>query len=289
MSGWRRSQDRSSAKMATMDSQPSASANAVTRFHELHRDGTFVLPNPWDVASARILAGLGFPALATTSAGFAASLGRTDYSVTRDELVAHAGQLAAAVDVPVSVDAENGLDDSPEGVATTVTLLGESGAAGFSIEDWDPRRRTLYPLEQAVERVRAAAGANAGQGLVFTARAENHLRGVQDLDDTIHRLDAYHQAGADALYAPGLLALDDIARVVSSVEAPVNVLLLPGGPSVSQLAEVGVRRVSVGHTLALAAYRALVRAGQELLADGTSGYVASGGTDPDPFSLLRTP
>jgi 2-methylisocitrate lyase-like PEP mutase family enzyme len=268
--------------MQVMD--PSTSPTA--RFRELHASGTFVMPNPWDVASARILAGLGFSAVATTSAGFAAALGRTDYSVTREELVGHARQLAAAVDVPLNVDAENGLAETPHGVATTASLLGESGAAGFSIEDWDPQRRELYPKGLAVERISAAAEANSAS-LVLTARAENHLRGVTDLDDTIARLDAYRAAGADAVYAPGLVDLDDIARVVGAIDAPVNVLLLPDGPSVSELAAVGVRRVSVGHTLALTAYSALVRAGQELLTDGTARYVITGSADPNPFALLR--
>lgn len=187
------------------------------RFRALHSAGTFVLPNPWDVGSARILVALGFEALATTGAGFAASLGRSDRAVSRDELLAHVEAIVGAVDVPVSVDADNGYADDPAGVADTVTELAAVGAAGCSIEDAD---------------------------------------------------------------------LDDIARVVEAVAAPVNVLALPNGPSVPQLADVGVRRVSVGAALAGAAYSALVRGAQELLESGTSSYVVQGRSQPHPFSLF---
>ena len=240
-------------------------------FAQLHADGTFVMPNAWDGGSARILAALGFPAIATTSSGHAATLGRHDQQVTLDELVAHAAELVRAVDVPVSVDAERGFADGPEGVAAAVERLAETGAAGVSIEDYDPASG-IEAAEAATARVAAAAGAASAHGLLLTARAENHLYGVDDLDDTIRRLTAYRDAGADCVYAPGLTALDDIARVVSAVEVPVNVLALADGPSVPQLAEVGVRRVSTGGALAFAAYGALATAARELLTAGTSGY-----------------
>jgi 2-methylisocitrate lyase-like PEP mutase family enzyme len=245
------------------------------RFVELHAVGTFVMPNPWDVGSARLLESLGFPALATTSAGFAASLGRLDQQLTLDELLAHVVTLVDAVDIPLNVDAERLYADEPEGVAETARLIAGTGAAGFSIEDYDPVRERLDPLPEAVARVAAAAEVGRSHGLVVTARAENHLYGVDDLDDTITRLRAYREAGAHVVYAPGLARLDDIARVVREVDLPVNVLALRSGPSVRQLASVGVRRVSTGGALAWAAYGALVAAGNELLESGTSEYSES--------------
>jgi 2-methylisocitrate lyase-like PEP mutase family enzyme len=242
-------------------------------FRSLHAAGTFVVPNPWDVASARLLECLGFPALATTSSGFAASLGRRDQSVTRDELVAHVATLTAAVRVPLSVDAERGYADEPAGVAETVRLLAEAGASGVSIEDYDPATGCIDPVGVAAERVAAAASVCARYGMVLTGRAENHLYGIADLDDTIARLTAYRDAGAACLYAPGLRDLDDIALVVREVDAAVNVLALRDGPTVAQLAEVGVRRVSTGGSLAWAAYGALVEAATELRDTGTSAYL----------------
>jgi 2-methylisocitrate lyase-like PEP mutase family enzyme len=242
------------------------------RFAELHAVGTFVMPNPWDVGSARLLESLGFPALATTSSGHAASLGRMDQQVTLDELLAHVVTLVDAIGIPLNVDAERGFADEPDGVAETARLIAGTGAAGFSIEDYDPARDRIDPLPEAVARVAAAAGVAASHGLVFTARAENHLHGVDDLDDTIARLRAYRNAGANVVYAPGLVSLDDIGRVVREVDLPVNVLALPGAPTVRELASVGVRRVSTGGALASAAYGALARAGRELLDLGTFGY-----------------
>ncbi len=241
-------------------------------FRDLHATGTFVMPNPWDVGSARLLAMLGFPALATTSSGHAATLGRRDQRVSRDELLAHAAALAAAVEVPLSVDAERCFADDPAGVADTVRLLAQTGAAGCSIEDYDPTTSSIDPIEVATERVAAAAEAARAHGLVLTARAEQHFYGHDDLDETLARLVAYRDAGADVVYAPGLLALDDIARLVGDVGAPVNVLALPNGPSVPELASVGVRRVSTGGALSRAAYGALVSAARELLDTGTSTY-----------------
>ncbi|HSK89692.1 MAG TPA: isocitrate lyase/phosphoenolpyruvate mutase family protein [Euzebyales bacterium] len=244
------------------------------RFHRLHDDGTFVLPNPWDVGSARLLAWLGFPALATTSSGHAATLGRRDQQVRRDELLAHAAVLADAVELPVSVDAERGFPDEPGGVAETVRLIASTGAAGCSIEDYDPVTGRIAPLDDAVGAVEVAARAARAHGLVLTARAENHLYGIDDLDDTVARLQAYRHAGAHVLYAPGLVSLDDIARVVRDVAAPVNVLARPDGPPVAELAAVGVRRVSTGGALHRAAYGTFVAVARELLVSGTSTRAA---------------
>ena len=244
-------------------------------FRELHeREQLFVMPNPWDVGSARLLASLGFEALATTSAGFAWSIGKADQTVTRDELVAHVAALAAATPLPLNVDSERGFPDDPGGVAETVALLAEAGAAGFSIEDYDPAADRIDDVEVAAERVRVAA--EAADGLVLTGRAENHLHRVDDLDDTIARLLAYRDAGADVVYAPGLADLEQIAAVVEAVGVPVNVLALPHGPSTSELASVGVRRVSTGGALARSAYGALLSAAQELRERGTSCYAEQG-------------
>jgi 2-methylisocitrate lyase-like PEP mutase family enzyme len=242
-------------------------------FRRLHAGGTFVLPNPWDVPSARLLAQLGFPALATTSSGFAATLGRADQRVTRDELVTHVATLTAAVRVPLSVDAERGYADDPAGVAETVRMLADAGASGVSIEDYDPVTGRVDPVGVAAERIAAAASVCAEYGIVLTGRAENHLYGSADLADTIARLTAYREAGAGCLYAPGLRDLGDIARLVGEVGAPVNVLALPDGPTVPQLAQAGVRRVSTGGSLAWAAYGALVHAATELRDAGTSTYL----------------
>jgi 2-methylisocitrate lyase-like PEP mutase family enzyme len=248
-------------------------ADRRARFQALHAEARlFVMPNPWDAGSARLLASFGFEALATTSAGFALALGKLDQNVSRDELVAHVEVLAAATPLPLNVDSERCYPDDPGGVSETVALLAAAGAAGFSIEDYDPLRERLDPLDEAVARVAAAAEVARAHGLVLTARAENHLYGVDDLDDTIARLQAYRDAGAHVVYAPGLSSLSDIARVVRETGLPVNVLALRGGPAVRELASVGVRRVSTGGALAWAAYGALVSAGRELLESGTSGY-----------------
>jgi 2-methylisocitrate lyase-like PEP mutase family enzyme len=255
-----------------IDDSPDVKARRQ-RFRELHRDGIFVMPNPWDVGSARLLASMGFQALATTSSGHAASLGRVDQSVTRDELLAHVEVLAASVDLPLNVDAERCFADHPAGIAETVELIAQAGAAGCSIEDYDPERRRIDPLDVAVDRVAAAADAARASGVILTARAENHLHGVGDLDDTIRRLRAYRDAGAEVLYAPGIARADEIRRLVESVEAPVNVLALRHGPSVAELAAIGVRRVSTGGALARAAYGALLAAARELQTNGTSNYL----------------
>jgi 2-methylisocitrate lyase-like PEP mutase family enzyme len=255
------------------------SADLRQQFRSLHTDppsaptsGILVLGNPWDIGSAKILVTLGYRALATTSAGFAGSLGRNDQTITRDELIDHVSALSSAVDVPLSVDAEDGFAADLDGVATTFELLAATDAAGCSIEDYDPRADEIRSVDEAVERVRVARAAAAD--MVLTARAENHLRGVDDLDDTISRLIAYHRAGADVVYAPGLSSADDISRLVSAVEAPVNVLALPGTPPVVELASLGVARISVGSLFTWAAYGALTRAAMELIGPGTSEYAS---------------
>jgi 2-methylisocitrate lyase-like PEP mutase family enzyme len=245
------------------------------RFRELHRPGQpLLMPNPWDAGSARVLASLGFEALATTSSGYAATFGRLDYSVSRDEALTGAKAIVDAVDVPVSADLENCFDDPAE----TVKLAIDVGLAGCSIEDFTgDKDDPIYPLDVAVERVAAAAGA-AGSDLVLTARSENYLHGRKDLDDTIARLRAYRDAGAHVLYAPGLKDAEDIRRVVEAVERPVNVLARPGLPSVSELAGLGVSRVSVGGAFAFAALGATVQVAQELREQGTYGYAALAAT-----------
>ena len=250
----------------------------AARFLDLHRPGNpLLLPNPWDQGSARLLASLGFQALATTSSGYAATLGRLDGSVSLDEALAHAAAVVAATELPVSADLENCYADDAAGVARTVALAVDAGLAGCSLEDFtgaesDP----IYDIGPASERVAAAAeAAHAGPvRLVLTARAENYLHGRPDLADTITRLQAYQAAGADVLYAPGLTSLADIRQVVTAVDRPVNVLAVAGAPSVGELAEAGVSRVSVGGAFAFAALGALVDAATELRDQGTYGYLA---------------
>jgi 2-methylisocitrate lyase-like PEP mutase family enzyme len=255
----------------------SSQADRASRFQALHEgESPLLLPNPWDRGSAKLLAALGFEALATTSSGAAATLGRLDGTMTAEEAIASAAEIVEATDLPVSADLENGFADDPEGVAETVRLALAAGLAGASIEDYSGREQApFYAIDHAAERVAAAAEAAHGGAarLVLTARAENHLRGVNDLGNTIARLQAYQEAGADVLYAPGLRSLEDIRRVVSAVERPVNVLAFPGVPSVSELAAAGVRRVSVGGAFAFAALGATVEAAQELLGEGTYGYL----------------
>ncbi len=231
------------------------------------------MPNAWDVGSARALAALGFQALATTSSGFAATLGRLDGSVTRQEALDHAANLAAAVDVPVSADLENCFADDPSGVAETIRLARQTGLAGCSVEDFTGRDEDpIYDFELAVERVRAAAEEAHREPFVLTARAENHLHGGDDLQDTIARLAAYEEAGADVLFAPGVRAADSIKRVLEVVSRPVSVLA-PGSPPVAELAALGVSRISVGGSFAFAALGALVEAGEELQEHGTYGFL----------------
>jgi 2-methylisocitrate lyase-like PEP mutase family enzyme len=254
-------------------SDTAARISIMTSFLDLHQPGNpLLIPNPWDAGSASILASLGFRALATTSSGFAATLGRADMSVTRDEALVHAAAVVAAVDVPVSADLENGFADDPDGVARTVAGAVGVGLAGCSIEDSTQRADDpIYDIERAVDRITAAVAA-AGERFVVTARAENYLWGRPDLDDTIARLQRYQEAGAHVLYAPGLTNADQIRAVVSSVDRPVNVLALAAAPPVSELAELGVARISVGGAFAFAALGGLVEAGRELLEQGTYGF-----------------
>lgn len=250
------------------------------RFFELHHgEDVFVMPNPWDVGSAKLLAGLGFEALATTSAGFAWSQGRDDYGITLDQLVAHVGAIAAATDLPLNVDSERCFADDGDldGIGRTVGLLHDAGAAGCSIEDWNGPAERIDPIDVATERVAAAARAahRRGDPMVLTARCENFLHGVPDLDDTIERLIAYRDAGADCVYAPGLHTVEQVERIVDAVGVPVNVLALPGGPTVAEIGAAGGRRVSIGGSLASTAYGAMMAGARELLETGTSTYLAT--------------
>ena len=261
--------------MPSLPQAVDAAAERANHFAELHRAGTpLLMANAWDVGSAKILAHLGYAALATTSAGYANSLGRHDGGVTRDEAIAHGAKLAAATPLPVSADLEHGFATSAEDVAETVSLAAASGLAGCSIEDWDPEAQAIYDVGLAGDRVAAAVeAAHAGPvRLVLTARAENHFHRIDDLDDTIARLQAYASAGADVVYAPSIVTAEQIARVVDAVDVPVNVLVFPGVPPIAELDALGVARVSVGSGFALAAYGALAEAARELLEQGTYGF-----------------
>lgn len=255
-------------------------AEKAERFLELHRRGApLLMPNAWDRGSALVLAMLGFQALATTSSGFAATLGRLDGSVTREEALAHCADLSAATDLPVSADLEDAFAAEPEGVAETIALARDAGLAGCSVEDYQRTQDAIYEFEPARERVAAAAeAAHSGPvRLVLTARAENYLHGRPDLADTIARLQAYQEAGADVLYAPGLSSAQDIRQVTESVDRPVNVLAVSGAPSVPELAELGVARVSVGGAFAFAALGALREVAEELRDRGTYRYLELSG------------
>jgi 2-methylisocitrate lyase-like PEP mutase family enzyme len=233
------------------------------------------MPNAWDIGSAALFATLGFEAIATTSGGFAATRGRLDGAMTKDEVLAHCGELAGAIDIPVSADLENCFADDPEGVAATITAAVGLGLAGGSVEDFTrDRDAPIYETAQAAERVRAAAeAAHAGPvSFVLTARAENYLHGRRDLADTIARLQAYQEAGADVLFAPGVLDPGELRQLLASVDVPVSVLVLPGAPTVGELGELGVSRISVGGALAVAAYGAAINAVTELREQGTCSY-----------------
>ncbi len=241
-------------------------------FSALHEDGCFVIPNPWDAGTARMLAGLGFKALTTTSAGFARSTGVSDYGVTRDQVLAHVRDLAAATDLPLAADLENGFGHAPEDCAETIRLGAAAGLVGGSIEDATGDERKIYDIAEAAGRVRAAAEAARALPFKFmlVARCENYLHGRPDLDDTIARLKAYEAAGADVLYAPGVNTAEDIAAIVAAVSKPVNVLGGIGPLTVPQLAGLGVRRISLGSWLHSAAMTAFVRAAQ----DESFGFVS---------------
>jgi 2-methylisocitrate lyase-like PEP mutase family enzyme len=240
-------------------------------FRALHEGEPFVIPNPWDAGSAKVLAGLGFMALATTSSGFAFTLGRADGSVTLDEVAAHVGMLSEATDLPVSVDLENGYGPDPAEAARAITRVAELGAVGGSIEDYDRDDDELYELERAAERIAVAAEAAAARDFPFTltARAENHLRGNPDLDDTIARLNAYAEAGADVLYAPGLISAEEIKTVCDAVSKPVNVLAFGRlGLSFAEIAAAGAQRVSVGGGLTWSATNAMIEAAERIIDAG---------------------
>lgn len=256
-------------------------------FRTLHEDGIFVMPNPWDRGSAKVLIEAGFAALATTSAGRGRSVGKDDQQLTRDELVTHVADLTEFIShsfddaIPLNVDSERLYPHDHGGIAESVRLLAAAGAAGCSIEDYDPASASIDPIEQATSAVAEAAAACAEHGMVLTARAENHLYGdtTRDpqtaahlLDDTIARLRSYTAAGAEVLYAPGLRTAADIGALVEAVDGPVNVLALPGGPSVPELEALGVRRVSIGSSMYNATVRTLRAAARELIDHGTSLY-----------------
>jgi 2-methylisocitrate lyase-like PEP mutase family enzyme len=259
----------------------SEQADRAKRFLALHEgERPLLMPNPWDRGSAKLFALLGFEALATTSSGSAATLGLIDGSLSREEALANAAAIVGATELPVSADLENGFADDAAGVAETIRLALAAGLAGASIEDYSGREEEpIYPIEAAAERVAAAAEVAHGGAvpLVLTARAENHLHGVTDLADTIARLQAYEEAGADVLYAPGIARLEDIRQVVGSVGLPLNVLARPGVPPVAELAQAGVRRVSVGGAFAFAGLGAVTEAAQELLKEGTYSYLERSG------------
>ncbi|MGI9610060.1 MAG: isocitrate lyase/PEP mutase family protein [Acidimicrobiia bacterium] len=256
-------------------------AAKAQRFLDLHHaDKPLLLPNPWDVGSARLFASLGFQALATTSSGHAATLGRPDGGVSRDEALEHAASVVAATDLPVSADLEDGFADDPTGVAETIELALRAGLAGCSVEDFSGREDDpIYDASLAVDRVAAAAEA-AHRGpvrLVLTARSENFLHDRPDLDDTIARLQTFEQAGADVVYAPGVTSAGDILRLVEAVGIPVNVLALPGVPPVAELAALGVKRISVGGAFSLVGIGAVANAAREFLDAGTYGFWDSAG------------
>jgi 2-methylisocitrate lyase-like PEP mutase family enzyme len=229
-------------------------------FRALHAGEAFVIPNPWDAGSARVFEALGFKALATTSSGFAFTLGRVDGSVTLDEVIEHVAALDRATELPLSVDLENGYGAEPEQAALAITRVAEAGAVGGSIEDFDPDGR-IYELDHARERIAVAVDAARRLSFPFTltARAENHLRGNPDLEDTVTRLKAFEQAGADVLYAPGLRTVGEIKTVCESVSKPVNVLAAPG-LSVAEITSAGAQRISVGGSLAWVGVRAVADA-----------------------------
>jgi 2-methylisocitrate lyase-like PEP mutase family enzyme len=248
-------------------------------FRKLHEAGCFVIPNPWNVGTARYLQGLGFKALATTSSGHAHAQSFPDGGQTRDEVLAHFSEMAAATDVPLNADFENGFADDPDRVAENVMRCIATGVAGLSIEDSPKDATPLYDFDRSVARVKAARAAidRAGGDVVFTARAENFIRGVPDLDDAIRRLKAYAAAGADCLYAPGIKTREDIAAIVKAVAPkPVNLLIGASGLSLKEAEDLGVRRISVGGSLARSAWGGFMKAAREMADKGTFAELASG-------------
>jgi 2-methylisocitrate lyase-like PEP mutase family enzyme len=262
-------------------------------FQALHEGpGIFVMPNPWDAGTARVLAGLGFEALATTSQGMANSLGTLDGEVRRKVALRHSREIVDATPLPVNGDLENGFGDDPDTVAKTISKAAKVGLVGCSIEDASKNPdEPIYPLDLAAERIKAAAKA-AGKlsfPFVLTARAENHLYGRADLPDTIARLKAFEEAGADVLYAPGLREIEDIRNVCESLSKPVNVLALKGGPSVAELGDAGVRRVSLGSNLHRVAMGAFLRGAHELKDTGTLAFLDGAATTKELEPFLSSP
>jgi 2-methylisocitrate lyase-like PEP mutase family enzyme len=280
--------------MATIATAMPTQAEKAQAFRALHeRESAFIIPNPWDVGTARVLAHLGFEALATTSMGYAFSMGRRDNTLDRQETLAYASAIAYATGLPVSADLENGFGGAPEVVAETIRLAAAGGVVGGSIEDATGRSdHPIYDLELAVERVRAAAEAARTLSFPFTltARAENYLHRRPDLADTIKRLQAYQEAGADVLYAPALASKDEIAAVVRSVDRPVNVLMGLQGVqlSLAELSAMGVRRVSVGSSLARAAMGAFLRAAREMREHGTFTFASEAASSKELTSIFTT-
>jgi 2-methylisocitrate lyase-like PEP mutase family enzyme len=264
---------------------PATQAEKALRFRRLHEGpGAFLIANAWDAGSARILAGLGFPALATSSGACAGTLGRRDGRVTRDEALAHARAIVMASDLPVSADLEKGFGDAPEAAAATIRLAGEIGLVGGSIEDASgDQAKPIFDFDHAVERVAAAAEAARGLPFLLTARSENFLRGKPDLDDTIRRLQAFEKAGAEVLMAPGLPDLASVRAVCAALKKPVNFMAGIKGKSFSvpELAAAGVRRVSLATSLYRAAMSGLVDAARELQGQGSFGYLEHSLTTPE--------
>jgi 2-methylisocitrate lyase-like PEP mutase family enzyme len=263
-------------------------------FRDLHyRDSAFVIPNPWDIGSARILASTGFEALATTSVGYANSIGRQDHGVTRNEMIAHAATLAAATELPVSADLENGFGDDPETVAETIRMAAGAGLAGCSIEDSTNRDDDpIYSFEHSVDRIRAAVEQvrNLPFPFMLTARSENYLHGRKDLADTIKRLQAFQEAGADVLYAPGITDVKEIASLIAAVDRPVNVLAGMQGVhfNVDGLSRIGAKRISVGGALTRIAFAAVIRAAREMKEQGTFTFVDEPITSREIAALIST-
>ena len=276
--------------IATMATQ-AEKGHAFRALHE--REGAFIIPNPWDPGTAKLLAHLGFEALATTSMGYAFSVGKRDGKIGREEALAHCAEIVAATILPVSADLENGFGDAPEAAAETIRLAAGTGLVGGSIEDATGREgQPIYELKHATERVRAAVAAARALRFPFilTARAENYLHGRPDLKDTIARLQAYQEAGADVLYAPGLATKDDIAAVVRSVDRPVNVVMGLRGVqlSLTELAAIGVKRISVGSALARAALGAFLRGAREMREHGTFTFAADAVNSREISEIFKT-
>ncbi|MDA1372713.1 MAG: isocitrate lyase/phosphoenolpyruvate mutase family protein [Proteobacteria bacterium] len=268
----------------------SAQLNKCQAFSEMHRrENAWLIPNPWDVGSARVLQGLGFEALATTSSGFAYTLGRSDGSVSLEEKLAHCRQLCTATSIPVNADFENGFSDDCSTLQDNVRRMVETGVAGLSIEDFSRDSHTLYSFQESVERIQVAAESIKLTKIpvLLTARAENLLRGVDDLDDTIRRLQAYSAAGADVLYAPGINSLDQLREVCAAIDKPFNVLApLLRTATVAEMSAAGATRISTGGALSWAAVNPLLVAGKEMLQQGTFAWLSGMASSKEVRSLL---